>query len=435
MVKCKPDRRIFVGNLLKLANAETKHHVVSKTYRGKSSTREKWCSFCREQGWTPLLKEFDEAECFMALQAFGQAYRLGAGNRGNVPVTARTVSTALGHIGQMFTKLGEPDPRHIPGTTVFHRAYSEWRTGLQRRDPSAHRTYPCSLEIIRELFAMDLSELECVARDLIVIGFFYLNRPGEVVRTASNDRGLSSPFRLCDVHLSFGPTSWRASTTLPPRLASCNDVLTSDTASLEYTDQKNSVRGEKIRHAASGDPDICPVRAVERRIQHLRRFHAPAETPLYTYYADSGVPRDCHTQLVTKLLKQAAERAFPRTGIPKGKISARSLRPGGATAMLCAGFAPIDIQLVGRWNSEAMLRYLRADASPAVHQYAVKMLASGSFSYQPKSLASATASLIPQEAPEAASALADLADDVEDLADEADYPAGEIPAEVRAAAN
>ena len=50
-------------------------------------------------------------------------------------------------------------------------------------------------------------------------------------------------------------------------------------------------------------------------------------------------------------------------------------------------------------------------------------------------LAAATASLIPQEAPEAASALADLADDVEDLADEEDFPAGDIPAEVLQAAN
>ena len=418
MATCRAEQRHVIRGLLKLAQSESEHYAVSKTRSAHASSREKWSSFCREFGWDPLLQELPEADRFMALKAFGQAYRLGAGNSRNQPVTARTVSAALGHIGKMFSRLGLQDPRKEPGKDTFHAEYDEWRRGLQRKDPNAMRTYPCSLEIIRQLFNMPVTPLQEVARDLCVIGFFYLNRPGEVVATSNKDRGLSSPFRLCDIYLSFSDYVWRASTPLPARYVSHNDVLASDTASLEYTDQKNSVRGERVRHATTGHADLCPVRAIERRIQHLRRFNAPATTPLYAYFKEDGTIKQCHTQAVTSLLKAGAALAQPRTGIPPSKISARSLRPGGATALLCAGVQPTNIQLVGRWNSEAMLRYLRADATPAVHNFAKQMLSAGSFSYSPVALKPTTATLLPTQAPEYAAAHVDLSDDVEDLADE-----------------
>ena len=53
----------------------------------------------------------------------------------------------------------------------------------------------------------------------------------------------------------------------------------------------------------------------------------------------------------------------PSRGIPAASISCRSLRPGGATALLCAGVDDETIKLIGRWQSDAMLRYLRVDAT------------------------------------------------------------------------
>jgi hypothetical protein len=41
-------------------------------------------------------------------------------------------------------------------------------------------------------------------------------------------------------------------------------------------------------------------------------------------------------------------------------ISARSMRPGGATALLCASVDADSIKLVGRWKSDSMLSHLLA---------------------------------------------------------------------------
>ena len=51
-------------------------------------------------------------------------------------------------------------------------------------------------------------------------------------------------------------------------------------ASLTFTNQKNGVHGEVIGLARSGDPYVCPVQAIVRRVIYLRQNMAPLNTPL-----------------------------------------------------------------------------------------------------------------------------------------------------------
>ena len=50
--------------------------------------------------------------------------------------------------------------------------------------------------------------------------------------------------------------------------------------SLTFTDQKNGVRGEVIGLGRSGDPYLCPVKAIVRRVLHLWSHNVPPHTPL-----------------------------------------------------------------------------------------------------------------------------------------------------------
>jgi hypothetical protein len=99
--------------------------------------------------------------------------------------------------------------------------------------------------------------------------------------------------------------------------------------------------------------------------------------------------------LITNALRHAARDLQRSTGINPDRISARSLRPGGATALLCSDTDPNIIQLLGRWKSDAMLRYLRVAATANTHQLAEAMLAAGryTFSGDPRDV------LLPDQAP------------------------------------
>jgi hypothetical protein len=69
---------------------------------------------------------------------------------------------------------------------------------------------------------------------------------------------------------------------------------------------------------------------------------------------------------------------------------------------MCAGVDRDAIQLLGRWKSDAMLRYLRVQAASQAHNYAQQMLSHGSYTFHPQAYANGDP---PNEAPAAVHAL------------------------------
>ena len=104
---------------------------------------------------------------------------------------------------------------------------------------------------------------------------------------------------------------------------------------------------------------------------------------------------------VTNALHHAARQHKTRTGILADKITATSLRPGSATALLCANVGTEAIVLLGRWKSDAMFRYLRVQAATA--NFSQQMLDAGNFTFTPSVFKRAG---LPNEAPAAVARLA-----------------------------
>ncbi len=69
----------------------------------------------------------------------------------------------------------------------------------------------------------------------------------------------------------------------------------------------------------------------------------------------------------------------PQVGFAPKDITARSLRAGGAMALLCADVDPDIIRLLGRWKSDTMFRYLFVQARPLVNRLAHRMVNDGNF--------------------------------------------------------
>ena len=66
--------------------------------------------------------------------------------------------------------------------------------------------------------------------------------------------------------------------------------------------------------------------------------------------------------MITSLLRTAALTIPGHAGIDVNNIAARSLRSSGAMSLLLGGMETDRIHILGRWNSDAMFRYLHAHA-------------------------------------------------------------------------
>jgi hypothetical protein len=118
-------------------------------------------------------------------------------------------------------------------------------------------------------------------------------------------------------------------------------------------------------------------------MQHFRHLNAPSDTPLYTFY-NGHAWHHVTPSIITSTLRSAVATIGAPLGIDDpSDISARSLRSGGAMALLCAEVDTDKIRLLGRWRSDEMLRYLHIQAYPLTATFANQMLLHGNFALLP----------------------------------------------------
>ena len=242
--------------------------------------------------------------------------------------------------------------------------------GHSNADPPPDKVKPVPIQLVRHacsaLQASPPPQAPCLA-NLLVIGYFFLLRPGECTHCAQHNH----PFRLQDVTFVTPQGQMNAATAPVRSLHQATRVL------LYLDNQKNGVRGQAITHGDTSDPDLSPLQAVLRQVLHLRQHRASADTPLHTYF-DSQGPRHVTSRLVTAALKASCKTLGPSLGLRPSDITARALRNGGCMALIRAGVDPLHARLMGRWKSWAMLEYLHA-SSIDTSDFAGRMLQGGHF--------------------------------------------------------
>jgi len=308
------------------------------------------------------------------LQVYAHRYRTGQASTSRRPVRSGTVAAALQGIAQTFLGLGAPDPRLDYHGNIDYRLRRQMAS-YGKDDPPPHRVKPIPISILQHIaFVAQASQdpRHATIADMITIAFYFLLRPGEYTGSSSG----AHPFRLADVQL------FSQGRRLSLALATDDTIRSSQFATLTFTSQKNGVRGEVIGQARSGHPYFCPVIALINRVIHLRHHQAPLTTPLATTIGPTG-PIQVTPSDISTTLQFATTILGPPLGLKPEDISARSLRASGAMALLCAQVDGNIIQLIGRWKSDAMLRYLHVQAEPVMRDFASRMLANGSYSLHP----------------------------------------------------
>jgi hypothetical protein len=332
-----------------------------------------WESFCHALAQDPTL--VDLADPIPLLRLFAHRYRSGALAPSGARVRSRTVEGAVRAVGQTVATLGSPDPRLQPSGKLDLRLQRLLKAYAKEDDPPT-RVKPIPLPVIAHAVTichLQQSSRSLVIADMLILGFFFLLRPGEYATTSNPD---STPFRLQDVRL------YRNQLRLDYMTAPLQHLHTATAVALEFTNQKNGVRGELVGLRRSGHPTLCPVVAVVNRLIHLRLHRAPPTTFLYQHY-DGVKWAAIDASALTATLRQAAHATGGPYGIVPADISARSLRSSGAMALLCAAVDTDVIRLLGRWRSDEMMRYLHVQALPILAPLATQMVTHGAFALLP----------------------------------------------------
>jgi hypothetical protein len=367
------ERNSFLRDL-RLAQHDVTAGVVPSSAGAASGHWQLWSTFCASLALDPTL--CDVPDPIPYLQVFALRYRRGHINTSRRPVRSRTVEGALRSVGQTLTAVGAPDPRFTAQGDLDFRLRRMFQ-GYAKADDPPTRVKPVPVPILQHVMAQAIlahDPVNLALADMICLAFFFLLRPGEYTGTVSE----TQPFHLADVRFTLGHLPLSTATATPDQL------LTATFVTLEFTTQKNSVRGEVIGLGRSGDPHFCPVRAAARRVLHLRTHGAAPTQPLASYFDPQTLRlRRITPAVLTDLLRTSVAILGPIYGFVPSDISARSLRAAGAMALLCAKVDTDRIRLLGRWRSDEMFRYLHVQAEPIMRNFSSQMLAGGDYTLLP----------------------------------------------------
>jgi hypothetical protein len=176
--------------------------------------------------------------------------------------------------------MGTPDPHLDSHGSIDIQLHHQLRH-YRKADPAPRRVQPIPLQIIKHLVQMVqldpiASESRKAIRDLVILTFYFLMQPGKYCTSAGKDS--SHPFHTDKIELWRGPSRFDLAN------ATDHELQTATFCMLIFSDQKNSNQGEKVGHATSGDNIFFPVRALVRRLIHLRRNQAPPHTAILCYH-------------------------------------------------------------------------------------------------------------------------------------------------------
>jgi hypothetical protein len=356
-------RHAFLSDL-GIAQTATRAGVTSHYSDRRDKAWDIWSGFCQSICQDPTLRDLPDP--VLLLQVFATRIRDGRLAPSGKPVGHGTVSTALRHVGQTLAFMGTPDPRLDRRGSLDLRLKHQLRH-YSKTDPPPKRIQPIPIEVLRHLVTLIRAdpistESRKAIMDLVIIAFFFLMRPGEYCNSTGEDS--SHPFHTDELEL------WRGQRKLDLVSASDHDLLTATFCILKFTDQKNANRGEQVGHATSGDYIFCAVRAIARRVIHLRRNGAPPHTPIHCYYEQfRGRQLRVASSSINILLRQSATLL----GLDPADTTVKALRATGAMALITARIDSDLIRLLGRWQSDAMLRYLHVQAIPVLQNFARSM--------------------------------------------------------------
>jgi hypothetical protein len=210
------------------------------------------------------------------------------------------------------------------------------------------------------------TEQQRATQQAIVGAFFFACRSCEYVKVSQAEKRRTDILRLRNL-----------------RFFRNGKELGHDSPLLEYADcvsitfewQKNDKRMDTVTQMASGDEHLCPVRAWAALVRRIRGYAgANDNTPVSAVWRNGRIEHLTSEDIVCALRNAAVAIGEEKLGFSKDDIGTHSIRSGAAMAMYLGECPVYTIMMIGRWSSDAFLRYIRKQVEQFSHNVSIRML-------------------------------------------------------------
>jgi hypothetical protein len=213
---------------------------------------------------------------------------------------------------------------------------------------------------------MNATEVQQATAQLAVGGFFFACRSCEYLKVQQAEKRRTDILRLRNIRV------FKNGRELPHNHP---DLERAEVVSITFEMQKKDKKGDTVNQLASGDIVLCPVRAWAALVKRIRGYPGSNDnTPVSTVLNNGRLEH-----ITSKMMVNALEAAVEAVGrdvvnIQAGEIGTHSIRSGAAMAMYLGEVPVYTIMMLGRWSSDAFLRYIRKQVEQFSHNVSKKMI-------------------------------------------------------------
>ncbi len=142
--------------------------------------------------------------------------------------------------------------------------------------------------------------------------------------------------------------------------ASSDNLELADSDAITFEMQKNDMKHETVIHGRTDNANLCPVLQWARLVHRIWTYPGVTEdTPVCTIGHHGRLKQITSRHTITALCAACASIGSAKLGFEPSEIGTYLLRSGAAMEMYLADILVYTIMLIGRWSSDAFLKYIQ----------------------------------------------------------------------------
>ncbi len=302
-------------------------------------------------GHDVFLDSFTRSQHNKIIGAFAMAVRQGGFlTKAHDTLASGTVRNTISDISTTFRENGRQNPTKDDDFLLSFILSRQFRA-FKNADPKEKQQKAIPACVIAKIAKRKLTENQCAISQLTIIAFFFVMRSCEYVKVQQQEKQRTEILRLQNI--CFFKNGW---------------LIKHKDSTLEYSDcicisfemQKREEKDDTVTQMASGHITLCPVRAAAAIVCRIRCYPgANNDTPISTFWKYDRIEHINSKQISNALQDAVSAIGEDVLHIAEHEIGTHSIRSGAAMAMFFGGYPVFLIMMIGRWSSNAFLRYIR----------------------------------------------------------------------------
>ena len=148
-----------------------------------------------------------------------------------------------------------------------------------------------------------------------------------------------------------------------------------DCVAITFEFQKKDERNDTVTQLDTDHSFLSPVRIWAAIVKRIRKYPgANDDTPVSAVWRNGRIQHVTSAEMVNALRDAVKVIGEEKLGFKSTEIGTHSLRSGAAMAMFLGECPVYTIMMIGRWSSDAFLRYIRKQVEQFSHNVAKRMI-------------------------------------------------------------